>query len=210
MSSSLREIRKEIKILVSVVSLVIVLVGWVVNGFTNQTSKVDSSILIKKQVGQVASVQSLDASSLFATIQRVVDGDTVIVLPENSSTTVTLRLIGINTPETVDPRKKVECFGKEASLKAKEMLAPETKIRIEFDPTQSSKDKYGRLLGYVFILSREGSELFFNKYMIEQGYGYEYTYDKPFTYQEEFKKAQRTAEAEKRGLWSKSACNGEK
>lgn len=216
MNSSLRGLRKEIKIIVSTVSLLIVLVGWIVNGLTNHTSKVDNSILLKKQVGQVVSSQPVNTNAdtyttpLFVTVSRVVDGDTLVVLPENSTTTVTLRLIGINTPETVDPRKKVECFGKEASAKAKELLIPGTNIKIEFDPSQSSKDKYGRLLGYVFVLGTEGSELFFNKYMIEQGYAYEYTYDKAYMYQKEFKEAEVRAQTEKRGLWSETACNGEK
>lgn len=131
-------------------------------------------------------------------VLEVVDGDTLKI--DRNGTKETLRLIGINTPETVDPRKPVECFGKEASDKAKGLLAGKV-VRIESDPTQSERDRYGRLLVYVYLA--DGT--FFNKKMIEEGYAYEYTYDTPYKYQAEFKEAQRQAELNKRGLWG-SAC----
>ena len=128
-------------------------------------------------------------------ISSVVDGDTVKV--NINGTIETLRLIGMDTPETVDPRKPVQCFGKEASNKAKELLIGK-KVRIEKDPTQGELDKYGRRLAYIY---REDG-LFFNKYMIEQGYAHEYTYNTPYKYQTEFKVAQKLAQENLRGLWS--------
>jgi micrococcal nuclease len=227
MNPSIRKIRKEIKILVSIASLVIVLLGTLVNTQYNiSPSKIDNSILVRKQVGQVASTLDQQEGnkkenvninvekSFIAEIERVVDGDTVVIRPENSSTTITMRLIGINTPETVDPRKKVECFGKEASGKAKELLVKGTSVRIENDITQNTIDKYGRMLGYIFIPNNpnglsSSTELFFNKYMIEEGFAYEYTYDKTYIYQKEFREAQIEAKALERGLWSVvNACNG--
>jgi micrococcal nuclease len=118
--------------------------------------------------------------------------------------TETLRLIGIDTPETVDPRKPVQCFGKEASNKAKELLSGK-KVRIELDPTQGERDKYDRLLAYVY----RDDGLFYNKYMIEQGYAHEYTYNTPYKYQAEFKAAQKSAQANQAGLWSPTTCNGD-
>ena len=141
---------------------------------------------------------SFATSTLYA-VTKVVDGDTIHIDMNGKSETV--RLIGINTPETVDPRRPVECFGKEASNKAKELLE-EKKIRIETEQSQGERDKYGRLLGYVF---REDG-LFFNKYMIEEGYAYEYTYRIPYQYQVEFKTAQKEAEANGRGLWATGVC----
>lgn len=132
-------------------------------------------------------------------VLKVVDGDTLAIDMEGKSET--LRLIGINTPETVDPRKPVECFGKEASNKAKKLLAGQN-IKIEKDPTQSERDKYNRLLAYVY--KEDG--LFFNKYMIEEGYAYEYTYQVPYAYQAEFKAAQAQAEQSKKGLWADGMC----
>lgn len=131
----------------------------------------------------------------------VVDGDTIKISLSGSQKT--LRLIGIDTPETVDPRKTVQCFGKEASNKAKELLSGK-RVRIESDPTQGDLDKYGRTLAYVY---REDG-LFFNKYMIEQGYAHEYTYDLPYKYQTDFKAAEGYARENQLGLWSPSTCNG--
>lgn len=80
-------------------------------------------------------------------VASVVDGDTVKI--NLNGTTETLRLIGMDTPETVDPRKPVQCFGIEASNKAKELLNGR-KVRTEKDPTQSERDIYGRLLVYIY------------------------------------------------------------
>ena len=113
----------------------------------------------------------------------------------------TVRLIGIDAPEIVDPRKNVECFGKEASDKAKEILDGKT-IKLESDPTQGDRDKYGRLLRYVFL-----DGINFNKLMISEGYVHEYTYENnPYEYMEEFKNAERKAREENKGLWNKSTC----
>lgn len=144
---------------------------------------------------------SNQSSPLYA-ITSVVDGDTVKI--DMDGTAETLRLIGMDTPETVDPRKPVQCFGSEASNKAKELLSGK-KIRIEKDASQGERDKYGRLLAYVH---REDG-LFYNKYMIEQGYAHEYTYNLPYKYQVEFKSAQKFAQENQRGLWSPVTCNGD-
>lgn len=245
MKLSIREIRKDIKIVSSIASVAVVLIGLLVGSFHGGSigSASDASSQRQAQSALQASVpvsisnagsdrsarspKSLDSAESFeAHVKRVVDGDTVVVSRDDQggeSSSLTVRLIGINTPETVDPRRKVECFGKEASARAKEILPAGREVRIVIDPTQDAKDKYGRLLGYVFVPSQpagkaDGSsgaatqpeELFFNKYMIEQGYAYEYTYDKAYTYQKEFRVAQKVAEAEGRGLWSADTCNGKK
>lgn len=129
----------------------------------------------------------------------VVDGDTVKV--DVDGTTKTLRLIGIDTPETVDPRKPVQCFGAEASNRTKQLLLNK-KVRLEADPTQGELDKYNRLLRYIYL--EDGT--FFNKKMISDGYAYEYTYNTPYKYQAEFKQAQTDAKNNKYGLWADGAC----
>lgn len=134
------------------------------------------------------------------TVSSVVDGDTIKVVRGNEQET--LRLIGIDTPETVDPRKPVQCFGKEASTKAKSLLSGKS-VRLEADPTQGERDKYQRLLRYVFL--EDGTS--FNKLMISEGYAYEYTYNTPYKYQSEYKQAQKEAETNKRGLWADNACS---
>ena len=95
-------------------------------------------------------------------VTKVVDGDTITI--NLAGTAETIQLIGINTPETVDPRKPVECFGKQASDEAKTLLAGK-RVRIEKDPTQGDRDKYGRLLAYVW----RDDGLFFNEFMIQAG-----------------------------------------
>jgi len=149
----------------------------------------------------VPTQQKSDQSPLYSVVS-VVDGDTVKLSIDG--TTKTIRLIGLDTPETVDPRKPVQCFGKEASNKAKELLTGRS-VRIEVDASQGTLDKYGRTLGYIF----RDDGLFYNKYMIEQGFAHEYTYDIPYKYQSEFKAAEKSARENQRGLWSPNTCNGD-
>ncbi|MDO8573295.1 MAG: thermonuclease family protein [Candidatus Daviesbacteria bacterium] len=132
-------------------------------------------------------------------VTKVIDGDTIQVVIDNEKETI--RLIGIDSPETVDPRKSVQCFGKEASAKAKLLLSDKS-VMLESDPTQGERDKYQRLLRYVFL--EDGTN--FNKLMISEGYAHEYTYNIPYKYQSEFKQAQKEAEENKRGLWADNAC----
>jgi micrococcal nuclease len=134
-------------------------------------------------------------------VVTVVDGDTIRVLIDGKEEAV--RLIGINTPEVVDPRRPVQCFGKEASERAKEILSG-SRVLLETDSTQGERDKYGRLLGYILL--PDGTN--FNRKMIEEGYAYEYTYGIPYRYQAEFKEAERNAREGRRGLWAEEACNG--
>lgn len=132
-------------------------------------------------------------------VVKVVDGDTINV--EINGQVTRLRLIGIDTPEVVDPRKPVQCFGREASAKAKELLSGQS-VKLESDPSQGEFDKYGRTLRYVYLADGRS----FNKLMIEDGYAHEYTYDIPYKYQAEYKQAQKNAEKNKRGLWADNAC----
>jgi len=133
-----------------------------------------------------------------AKVARVIDGDTIEVLFKSKKEKV--RVIGIDTPETVDPRRPVECFGKEASNMAKEILAGQNVV-LQSDSSQKNVDNYGRLLRYVFI-----DNIDFGKFMIEQGYAYEYTYDLPYKYQLEYKNAEKQAREEKTGLWKDPSC----
>jgi micrococcal nuclease len=136
------------------------------------------------------------------TVTRVIDGDTIEVNIEGQPTKV--RLIGINTPETVDPRKEVECYGKEASARLKELIEGK-KVTLEADSTQQNTDKYGRLLRYVF-LDKKNIDL----QMVEEGYAFEYTYFMPYKYQAEFKTAEKNAQDNNLGLWNPNVCQYER
>lgn len=135
----------------------------------------------------------------FYRVTKVVDGDTIDVLMDGKTERV--RLLGINTPESVDPRRPVECFGREASAKAKEWLDGRS-VRLEYDESQDRRDKYGRLLAYVY----RDDGFFYNLEIIKAGYAYEYTYFLPYEFQAEFKAAQKDAETKERGLWAPAAC----
>jgi micrococcal nuclease len=152
---------------------------------------------------QTTSVTAIPTTPQYTyySVVSVVDGDTIKI--NIDGTTTTLRLIGIDTPETVDPRKPVQCFGKEASNKAKELLSNK-KVRIEKDSTQGDLDKYGRLLVYIW----RDDGLFYNDYMIRQGYAHEYTYSTPYKYQAQFKADEKYARENQLGLWSPNTCNG--
>jgi micrococcal nuclease len=136
-----------------------------------------------------------DKGSLYK-VTSVIDGDTIHV--DYNGTDEKVRFIGVDTPETVDPKKPVECYGKEASNWEKNKLSGQS-VYLVSDPTQDDKDKYGRLLRYVYL----GDE-FINLELIKDGYGREYTYDTAYKFQSEFKSAQSAAESGKVGLWG--AC----
>jgi micrococcal nuclease len=140
------------------------------------------------------------AGSVTYAVAKVIDGDTISVSIHGAKETV--RLIGIDTPETVDPRKPMQCFGKEASDKTKELLAGQ-RVVLEKDPSQGEYDKYGRTLAYVY----RADGLFVNEYLVAQGFAHEYTYDAPYKYQAEFKAAQAEARLLGRGLWAPNACS---
>ncbi len=141
-------------------------------------------------------------------VSGVVDGDTINIekdLENGKQEKIKVRLVGINTPESVDPRRPVECFGKEASAYMKSIASNEN-VYVELDPAQDTYDKYDRLLGYVYL--EDGQML--NRKMIADGYAYEYTYSNPYKYQKDFKDLQRFAKNEKRGLWGENTCGGQK
>jgi micrococcal nuclease len=132
-----------------------------------------------------ASAPALQASLL---VMKVVDGDTLKL-----SDRQTIRLIGVDTPETKHPTKPVQYFGKEASAFTKRMAEGKS-VTLEFD--QQRVDKYGRTLAYVYLA--DGQLL--NAEIIKQGYGFAYTRF-PFKYMEEFRAYEREAREAGRGLW---------
>jgi micrococcal nuclease len=145
-----------------------------------------------------SSPQPTGTTGLYSVLS-IVDGDTIKVKDGDRSETI--RLIGVDTPETVDPRKPVQCFGIEASNKVKALLTGK-RVRLQSDPSQEDKDKYNRLLRYVFL--EDGTNL--NLLLISEGYAHEYTYDVPYALQKEFQTAEKSARENEKGLWSPTAC----
>ena len=111
------------------------------------------------------------------TLLKVVDGDTIDINYNGRQTPV--RLIGMNTPETVDPNTPVQCYGPEASARAKAIFSGVSTVQLASDPTQGDRDKYNRLLRYVWL----PNGTLFDLEMITEGYAYEYTYNTPYKYQ---------------------------
>jgi len=129
----------------------------------------------------------------FQTVLKVVDGDTFEI-----SDGTKVRLLGVDTPEILDPRKDVQWFAVEASKKLKEWIEGKTVcMKQERDKTQEM-DKYGRLLRYVW----KTDGFFINAELIKQGYGFAYT-KFPFQYLESFRKYEKDARENNRGLWDR-------
>lgn len=126
-------------------------------------------------------------------VAKVIDGDTIKL--ENG---FVVRYIGIDTPETVHPSKPVQCYGKEASNKNRELVEGK---EIEMEKDISETDKYGRLLRYVWV-----GDIFINEYLVREGFASSSTYPPDVKYQNRFKEAERQAREEKRGLWG-SYCD---
>lgn len=146
----------------------------------------------------VKSTPTVNPSRERVRVVRVVDGDTIEL--KNGKK---LRYIGVDTPETVDPRKPVQCFGKEASLKNKEFVEGK---EVELEKDVSETDRYGRLLRYVFVddPSTASGQIFVNEYLVRQGYAHAATFPPDVRYQELFKAAEQEARENSRELWS--AC----
>lgn len=126
-------------------------------------------------------------------VTRVSDGDTIEVNMDGNIERV--RLIGIDTPETMEPDESVECYGQLASDFAHRLMDNQA-VRLEADPINTNRDRYDRLLRYVYL--KDGT--FVNAEIIKQGYGFAYL-SFPFTKADEFETYQNQARDAKRGVW---------
>ncbi len=129
-----------------------------------------------------------------ATVVEVVDGDTVVV--DIAGRHETLRLIGIDTPETVDPDQPPECWGAEASAHTKALLPAGTAVRLTRDV--EARDRYDRLLVYV---ERTEDGLFVNLDLVAGGWADDYPFPPNVAHQRAFALAVSQARAEGLGLW---------
>jgi len=136
---------------------------------------------------------SLGVSREKAKVAKVIDGDTIKL--ESGQV---VRYIGIDTPETVHPSKPVQCYGKEASNKNRELVEGK---EIEIEKDVSETDKYGRLLRYVWV-----GDIFVNEYLVREGFAQSSTYPPDVKYQDRFREAERQAREEGKGLWG-SYCD---
>jgi len=140
-----------------------------------------------------------DPTSRVVEVAEVIDGDTISVRVEGHTHTV--RLLGIDTPETKDPRRPVQCYGPEATRRATELLPPGTEVRLE--PDVERRDRYDRVLAYVY---RVPDGLFVNLELARGGYADVLTYPPNVSHTAELSAAVAEARREQRGLWQ--ACGG--
>ena len=134
-----------------------------------------------------------------ATVVRVVDGDTLVARLGGRNENV--RLVGVDTPETKDPRKPVQCFGEEAAQHLGALLPKGEAIRLERDV--EPRDHFGRLLAYVY---RRRDGLFVNLDLAAGGYASALTIPPNTAHTGEFVAAVRSARSAGEGLWG--ACGG--
>ena len=143
------------------------------------------------------------APGVAARVTRVVDGDTLKA--SISGRTETVRVIGLDTPESVKPGTPVECFALRATAEARSLLPVGAAIRLESDPTQAKRDQYGRLLAHVWLA--DGT--LYAERMVRGGFGIHYIYGGvPSIYARRLAAAEDAARAVPRGLWSPATCSG--
>lgn len=126
-------------------------------------------------------------------VLRVEDGDTITVDMDGNDERI--RMIGVDTPETQDPRKPVQCYGRAATNFTKELINNQN-VRLESDSQSDNRDRYDRLLRYVYL--PDGRLV--QAEIIKQGYGFAYT-SFPFTKSDEFRTHQQQAREQDKGLW---------
>lgn len=123
------------------------------------------------------------------TVSRVIDGDTIELTNGKK-----VRYIGIDTPEVVDPRKPVECFGREAANQNRTLVEGKT-VWLEKDI--SDIDRWGRLLRYVYV-----GDVFVNDTLVREGFAKASTYPPDVRFRERFRNAQQEARDQRKGLWA--------
>ncbi|WP_217920731.1 thermonuclease family protein [Miltoncostaea oceani] len=151
-------------------------------------------------------VPAAGAVTLRGTVSDVIDGDTIRVVSRGFETPV--RLIGVDTPETRHPTTGVQCFGPEATARTTRLLPEGTAVRLVTDPTQDVRDRYGRLLAYVYRAGRSGPTGSVNFSLVRSGHARAYVHDGVrFRYAVPFLRAHSRARTAKLGLWG-PPCRG--
>lgn len=183
------------KFLVSA-SLLAITLGLILIWFGLKPALIKQTDLVENPPVATASA-TLEVDSQRILVTEVIDGDTIKI-----QTGQTVRLLGIDTPETKDPRRPVGCFGKEASNETKKLLFGK-EIILQKDVSET--DKYGRLLRYIYLPLEDGQALFVNDYLVRAGFASALTYPPDVKFNEQLREAERFAKQNYRGLWGK--CN---
>lgn len=177
------------RIAITSVTITVVITSFVVSD--NQKNKIETNIP-KIQYSELEKVQ----------LERVVDGDTIVIITEDKKTH-NIRLIGIDTPESVHPNKsKNNEYGILASDYTKGILSDTEYLYLEYD--EEKTDHYGRVLAYVWMNDDENREIqndMLNGILLQEGFGINKEYKPNIIYAEEFQEIAEEAEDNKVGLW---------
>lgn len=154
-------------------------------------------LVLRMPVGQPAKKLAQENQPGLYRVSRFVDGDTIVVSMQGTEEKV--RFIGVDTPETHKPNTPVQCYGPAAAAHTKAVIG-QHRVRLESDSLSTDRDRYNRLLRYVYL--PDGTLV--NEDLIKNGYGFYYPYF-PFTKAEHFSAFQATAKSVFKGLWGN--CN---
>ena len=198
---------KNIKTLrLAIISLSLIFAGILIFFFsfsknpeiTSQSVSTSQSEVNDESHDQIATLGTKNVISQGESVKvaRVIDGDTIEIEGGQA-----VRYIGIDTPETVHPQKTVECFGREASNKNKELV--EGKF-VQLEKDVSEVDKYGRLLRYVYVdpSTSSGQAIFVNELLVMEGFAHASSYPPDVKYQDLLSSAQKEAQSQNKGLWA--------
>lgn len=182
----------KIKIIKLVILIIFITVSVILGAVENKNRGKNQGENVSKNTVEKEDIEEKPGDELYDVL-KVVDGDTIQIRFNGKKER--LRLIGIDTPESVHPdeTKNTE-NGKKASEYAKSLLEGK-KVKLEFDVEE--RDQYGRLLAYVYV-----DEIMINKKLIEDGYAQLETVPPNVKYVEDFKALLKEAKQAKRGLWS--------
>lgn len=143
----------------------------------------------QKVITEVSTESSSPINSQTTLVTKVIDGDTIEIESGQK-----VRYIGIDTPETVDPRKALQCFGKEASEQNKKLVLGKV-VKLVRDVSET--DKYGRLLRYVYLGNN-----FINQTLVAEGFARATSYPPDIKFQDLFANAEKKARENNLGLWA--------
>ena len=187
--SAVRKNNPLVKVLL--ISIIVAVLGYI--GLDVPRDSVEKAVEEQFSDTSADTATEQPVSQLYDVVS-VIDGDTFKVLQNGEVSTV--RLIGIDTPETRYSERGEECYGEEATREAVRLLE-DTRVILQTDSTQASQDTYGRLLAYAIM--EDGRD--FGEVMVGSGFAKEYTYANAYRNQQKYKEAETSAMNERLGLW---------
>lgn len=198
--------RKQLHALWSLAATVLALIIWMTQPKPVPPTQASSTEPEPTTTATSTSAAATSTVQTNAFVVRAVDGDTIDVKLDGDANAYKVRLLGVNTPESVDPRRGVECFGKEASHFTASLVDGK-RVRLEADPLADEVDKYGRLLRNVLL--EDGTD--FNAKLVQDGFAYAYvSFPQNPKRKTQLKNFQAEAQAAQRGLWNPKTCDGKK